>query len=99
MQSTKVTEVYGLNPEELIQKIVLALGEKYTHSYLLGTIREKEETTLLTRNETAIFLNVSLATLNNWANIGIIKKHKIGNLVRYKKAELEEALTTKIKRG
>ena len=47
---------------------------------------------LLTREETAKMLSVSLVTLWDWTRKDIIPAYRIGNKVRYKKSEVSEAL-------
>lgn len=47
---------------------------------------------LLTRDETAKMLSVSLVTLWDWTRKDIIPAYRIGNKVRYKKSEVSEAL-------
>jgi len=47
---------------------------------------------LLTRRQTAALLGVSIATVDNWANEGRLQKHRIGVSVRFKKAEVLDAL-------
>lgn len=47
---------------------------------------------LLSRHQTAELLGVSLATLDNWAATGRLKKHRIGATVRFRKTELLNAL-------
>jgi hypothetical protein len=37
---------------------------------------------------------ISIATLNNYSNRGLVKKHYLGRLTFYKYSELIEALTT-----
>ncbi len=58
---------------------------------------------LLTRNEAAKYLGVSLPTLNEWTKTGVVKGYRIGSRVRYKLPEIEVALkgidTFKFKRG
>ena len=65
--------------------------------------QEKESTELLTRNETAKYLGVSLPTLNDWTKTGKVKGYRIGGRVRYKKVDVLNALhqieTFKYKRG
>lgn len=47
----------------------------------------------LTRSQTKEILGVkSLATVDNYANQGILNKRKIGSTVRYKKTEVLDAL-------
>jgi excisionase family DNA binding protein len=47
---------------------------------------------LLTREETAKMLSVSLVTLWDWTRKDLIPAYRIGNKVRYKKSEVLEAL-------
>ena len=90
MNNSKVTQIYGLNPEELTQQLLNALKGVLATS--LQPVLEETEDELLTREEASNYLKVSKATLNNWSNLGVVKKHKIGNMVRYKKSELQNAL-------
>lgn len=47
---------------------------------------------LLTREETAKLLSVSLVTLWDWTRKDIIPAYRIGNKIRYKKSEVLNAL-------
>lgn len=47
---------------------------------------------LLTRNETAKYLGVSLPTLNFWTKNGVIQGYRIAGRVRYKLPDIEDAL-------
>jgi excisionase family DNA binding protein len=49
---------------------------------------------LLSRQQTAELLGVSLATLDNWAATGRLQKHRLGATVRFKKTELLNALNS-----
>lgn len=53
---------------------------------------------LLTRQQTAERLKISLPTLNELTKSGKIAGYRIGNRVRYKSAEVQQALT-QIKTG
>lgn len=53
----------------------------------------KESVELLTREETAKFLKVSLTTLWDWRKKGILSNYRIGNRVYYKRSEVESVLT------
>ena len=46
-----------------------------------------------TRKETASKLQVSYATLHNWAKDGVLTPQKIGSRVYYSKAEVSSKLT------
>jgi hypothetical protein len=50
---------------------------------------------LMTRKETAQFLNVSLVSLNIWSKKGIIQPYAIEGRVFFKKSEIESALKQK----
>lgn len=50
------------------------------------------EDDLITRYEVCELLNISLTTLNNYANAGKLKKHSIGNRVLYKRSEILAAV-------
>jgi excisionase family DNA binding protein len=63
--------------------------------YLKGfanTLQNPDNDQLLTRNETAKMLLVSLVTLWDWTKKDLIPAYRIGNKVRYKKSEVLEAL-------
>jgi excisionase family DNA binding protein len=47
---------------------------------------------LLTREQVANELNITLPTLYDWTKKGLIKSHKIGNRVLYKRGDLTTAL-------
>ena len=81
--------------------------------FISDTIREEMQkiatpppppkTEFITRNQTAQILGVSLPTLNDWTKRGLIIGYRIGTRVRYKKAEILEAVkqiqTLKYRRG
>jgi len=52
---------------------------------------------LMTRKQTAEFLNVSLVSLNIWSKKGIIQPYAIEGRVFFKKSEVESALKQKNK--
>lgn len=49
----------------------------------------------VTRREVAKLFKISLVTLNDWTNKGILQAYKIGNRVYYKQYEIETAVTKK----
>jgi excisionase family DNA binding protein len=63
----------------------------------------KPETEFITRQETAEILGISLPTLNEWTKQGIIIGYRIATRVRYKRAEILNAVnqiqTLKYRRG
>ena len=54
--------------------------------------RQPPSDSYLTRTEAAELLRISLPTLHKYSQLGIIKKHKVHNQVRYKQSELEGAM-------
>lgn len=53
---------------------------------------ENPKEKLLTRNETAALLGVSLVTLHSWVKLNILKGYRIGNKVRFKEHEVMGSL-------
>ncbi len=53
---------------------------------------ENKPDELLTRQEVAKMLGVTLTTLFHWNNKGILPTIKIGNKVRYRRSDVEKAL-------
>ena len=52
-----------------------------------------ENNNLITRMETAKILGVTLPTVIDWEKKGIITGYRIGHRIRYKEAEILEAVT------
>lgn len=48
--------------------------------------------TILTRQETAELLSLSLPTLHDYTKRGLIKAYRLGNKVRYRLEDIENAL-------
>lgn len=57
-----------------------------------------ELSNILTRQETAKLLTISLPTLHDYTKRGLIKAHRLGSKVRYKREDVEIALK-QIKNG
>ena len=55
-------------------------------------MQSQDNDILLTREETAKLLSVSLVTLWDWTRKDIIPAYRIGNKIRYKKSEVLNAL-------
>ena len=52
----------------------------------------KADNQLYSRIETANLLKVSLPTLNSWTKSGVISAYRIGNSVKYKSEDVNNAL-------
>ncbi len=76
--------VYEL--EEMLRKVITELlkGKVYNG---------KSSTRYLTREETAKKLRISLPTLTNLTNDGILTGYKIGKRILYKESEVEKSLS------
>ena len=76
--------------------------EKLTETILNGIKKElqdikqsfqpKEPETWLTRKETSALLKISLVTIHEWINKGIIKPYKISNRTYFNRKEIEQLL-------
>ena len=77
----------------------LALSIASDHNNLNSEIKSLAQnfqpitpTEYLTRQETAEILKVSLVTLSDWNKKKILNPYRLGNLIRYKRSEIEQAL-------
>lgn len=58
-----------------------------------NNLQSKENDILLTREETAKLLSVSLVTLWDWTKKDILPAYRIGNKIRYKKSEVLNSMS------
>ncbi len=77
-------EITLLDIESIIRKVV--------KEELKDALRTEPDSILLTRQETAKILGITLVTLRTWSKLGKITSYKIGSRVRYKKNEVYDAL-------
>lgn len=90
MEQSKMTQVFGISPEEFKESIlsdVRAELKAITLNFQPVTPPE-----YLTRQEVAEILKVSLVTLSDWNKKKILNPYRLGNLIRYKRTEIEQAL-------
>jgi excisionase family DNA binding protein len=80
----------------LIQKTSLselkAMINETMEQHLRPAMLEKKASAILTRQEAAKMLNVSLPTLHFWTKEGIVKGTRISSRVRYRLKDIEAAL-------
>lgn len=63
-------------------------------SSLIQTVQNQpQQTEFLTRKQAAALLGVSLVTLSDWTKTGKIAGYRIASRIRYKRAEVETALS------
>ncbi len=90
MQENKITQVHGVNPQEFKESIVSDIKAEFVK--LSKNFQPILPPKYLTRKEVAKILKISLVTLSDWNKKGILKPYRLGNLIRYKQSELDQAL-------
>lgn len=86
----QILQIENTNATEFKNDILESVQSCLT-SFAKG-LQNPDTETLLTRQETAKMLSVSLVTLWNWTKNDIIPAYRIGNKVRYKKGDVLTAL-------
>jgi hypothetical protein len=86
-------QLIQVTPTELADIISENVKEQLKELFkdLHGSPKEDEHE-FLTRKETAALFKVSLVTVHDWSNSGILKPYKLGNRTYYKYSELLGAL-------
>ncbi|GGD86370.1 helix-turn-helix domain-containing protein [Planktosalinus lacus] len=87
----QILQIENTSVEDLRSEILSSVNEALKN-YSTQFQSNKNNDTLLTRQETADMLSVSLVTLWKWTKDDIIAAYRIGNRVRYKKGEVIEAM-------
>lgn len=82
--------MYGITPEQLKDSILSELRTEI--QALADRFQPVAPPEYLSRKETAEILKVSLVTLFEWNKKGVLQPYRLGNLIRYKRSELEAAL-------
>ncbi|MGH2666310.1 helix-turn-helix domain-containing protein [Flavobacterium sp.] len=84
----EILQIENINANDFKNEIV----KDVTQALKGYALQNPDNEILLTREETAKMLSVSLVTLWDWTKKDIIPAYRIGNKVRYKKAEVLTAL-------
>ena len=82
--------VNGVTPEKLTETILNGVRSQLNE--LKKDFTQKEPEDFLTRMETAKLLKISLTTIHEWANTGILKMYKVGNRTYFSRKEIESTL-------
>jgi len=90
MEQSKMTQVFGISPEELKESILTDVRTELKS--LVQNFQPINPPEYLTRLEVAEILKVSLVTLSDWNKKKILNPYRLGNLIRYKRSEIEQAL-------
>lgn len=91
METNKVTQVHHTSDEDLaksISKTIKVLFEAYSKK-----IQPKEDTIWITRKQVSEILSISLVSVDDWTKRNILSAYRISNKKRYKRHEVENALT------
>jgi excisionase family DNA binding protein len=78
-------------PDEL-SELIRAAVEQTVRPMIEAAVQPPHSPKLLTRQQTARFLGVSLPTLHEWTMNGKITANRIGTRVRYYQTDVEAAL-------
>ncbi len=90
---TKTLQITEVTIDELADKVAEKLLAKI--EVYLNQLNKKDNDTLLTRQETADYLRVSLTTIHHWSNHKIIKPIYLGNRVYFIKQHILDILEKK----
>ena len=90
MQEQNITQLHNITPEELKQSIINEI--RIELQILSKKFKPVTPPVYVTRKEAAKILKVSLVTIHDWNKKGILKPYRLGNLIRYKRTELDQAL-------
>lgn len=91
METNKVTQVHHVNQEDLINSISSAVEK--TFKSFENKFKPKEPTVWISRKEVGEILSISLVSVDIWTKKGILIAYRIGNKKRFKRNEVENALT------
>ena len=81
-------QVQGISAETLLQKF------DNLESQIKELKQQPQQTTerLITRDETAKLLGVSIVTIHNWVKSNVLIAYRVGNKVRFKENEVFASL-------
>jgi len=82
--------VNGITPQELTEAILN--GFKNQIEELKKSYQPKEPEEFLTRSETAKLLKISLVTVWQWSNDGLLKPYKFGNRTYFSRKEINKTM-------
>jgi excisionase family DNA binding protein len=71
---------------EILQALIVQVQE------LSKNLQTKQPEEYLTRKDVAKLLKVSISTVSNWKNTGVISYHCMGGRVYYKRSEIDKAM-------
>jgi len=90
MEQKNITQLHGITPEELKEKILQDFRAELKQ--LTQNINPKIQEEYLTKREVSQILKVSLVTIHDWNKKKILNPFRLGNLIRYKRTDIDKAL-------
>ncbi len=91
MNQKKILQIEDLEASEIIVRFDSLTKELQALQSQLAN--RQSPTDYITRREVAAIFKISLPTVHEWINKGILKSYKIANRVFLKRGEVEAALT------
>jgi hypothetical protein len=82
--------VNGITPEKLTETILNGVRNQLNELKKEFTPKEPDEK--MTPKDVSLEYKISLTTVFDWSNKGILKRRKIGNRTYYLRSEIEETL-------
>lgn len=86
----QILQIENASAKEFKDEILKGVNEALKK--VVTELQQNDNDILLSREETANLLSISLATLWGWTKKDIIPAYRIGFKVRYKKSEVLQAL-------
>ena len=86
----KIIQIFDITPEELKQDILKDVKDELKS--IAQNFQQPEQEEYLSRKEVAKILKISLVTVHDWGRKKILNPYRLGNLIRYKLSELDDAL-------
>jgi hypothetical protein len=92
MISKKVTQVHHLSSDDELTNIISKSVKKELNSFY-EKLQPKEQITWITRKQVGEILSISLVSVDDWTKRNILTAYRISNKKRYRRHEVESALT------
>lgn len=88
--SKHITQLHDITPSELQEGILRHIEFKLKE--IINSLDTNQKVRLLTREQTADMLSITLSTLWAWTKKGILKSYRIGNKIMYKQHEVLQSI-------
>lgn len=85
-----ITQLHNITPHELQESLIEHF--EFRLKEIFNNLENNQAERLLTREQTAEMLSITLTTLWSWTKKGILTSYRIGNKIMYKQHEVYESL-------